>query len=425
MKDIIEVNICKDHTWECATNILSRAGEGGTTQFQLKLADGKMSNYSVHLDFEMPNGNTYRSDEVSVENNVAIYDVPVYLLTESGELKVQLILEKPTGEIWRSLVKRYFVLDSIFGIDEIPNIPVGKFELTDTKEYDVKQYAVAQVKDENLVPNKILTGTTILGVEGTHNCDGEFNLQEKNSTVEKNGTHSFNCDPEYDGLSKINVTVDVKPNLQEGTFEITKNGEYEAEPEIGYDGLSKAKLKVNVTPNLQEKTATANGNITADEGYDGLSGVNVQVYPRLQNKKATENGIVYPDKDYDGLSSVEVNVPETIPEGYLLPEGTKEITQNGDHDVSKYARAYVKVFDSQPILQQKVVEITESGETIIQADSNYDGLSKVQITVALQEAIITENGEFIPEEGYAGFSKVTVNVAGEVLEEWDGTIEVV
>ena len=414
MKDTILVNICADHTWECATSVIGRTGEAGTAQFKLNFTKDEMCNCTAYLDFKTPSSKKFRSSKLNIANNVALYDVPAYLLKDSGKLEVQLILEKESGEVWESNPKLYHILDSINGCDEIPNIPVGKFELTDTEEHEIKQYAYAQVKDANLVPNKILTGTTILGVEGTHNCDGEFNLQEKNSTVEENGTHSFNCDPEYDGLSKINVTVDVKPNLQEGTFEITKNGEYEAEPEIGYDGLSKAKLKVNVTPNLQEKTATANGNITADEGYDGLSGVNVQVYPRLQYKKATENGTVYPDKDYDGLSSVEVNVPETIPEGYLLPEGTKEITQNGDHDVSKYARAYVKVFDSQPILQQKVVEITENGETIIQADSNYDALSKVQVIVDVPETssgaeLNIAYGETEPSDT----SKLWVKIANE------------
>lgn len=57
-------------------------------------------------------------------------------------------------------------------------------------------------------------------------------------------------------------------------------------------------------------TPTGTKNITQNGTYDVTQYVsaNVNVQPTLQSKTATENGTVTPDQGYDGLSSVVVNV---------------------------------------------------------------------------------------------------------------------
>ena len=54
-----------------------------------------------------------------------------------------------------------------------------------------------------------------------------------------------------------------------GTKNINQNGTH--------DVTEYASANVNVQPNLQSKTATENGTVTPDQGYDGLSSVVVNV----------------------------------------------------------------------------------------------------------------------------------------------------
>lgn len=153
--------------------------------------------------------------------------------------------------------------------------------------------------------------------------------------------------------------IDGQLILQEKNIAITDNRTTEITADNGYNGLSKVKVNVNVQPTLQEKgviiTDNSTTEITADSNYDGLTKVNVEVnvQPILQEKSVAirENGTteVIVDNDYDGLA--RVNIETSV----------------------------------QPTLQEKNITVTENGITEVIADQGYDGLSKVNIEANIQD----------------------------------------
>ena len=110
--------------------------------------------------------------------------------------------------------------------------------------------------------------------------------------------------------------------LQEKSVEYTQNNDYQVLPDEGFDGMSKVNVSVNVAvPTIQNsKTVniTANGTktISPDNGYDVVEQVvvNTNVQPKLQEKTVDvllDNTAtnIRPDSGFDGMSSVTVNHP--------------------------------------------------------------------------------------------------------------------
>ena len=144
------------------------------------------------------------------------------------------------------------------------------------------------------------------------------------------------------------ATVDVAvPNPSTGSLNISANGTY--------DVTNKAEAVVNV-PN----PSTGSLNINANGTYD-----------------VTEK------------ASAVVNVPNPS-------TGSLTINANGTYDVTEKASAIVSV---SPSLQTKTTTISQNGSQTITPDSNYDGLSSVNLTISVPNPStgsleITENGTY-------------------------------
>lgn len=130
-----------------------------------------------------------------------------------------------------------------------------------------------------------------------------------------------------------------------------------------------------------EEIGNLEGVINSTNNISGKLNKTVEyVEPTTQEKTATptqSQQIITPDEHIFALSKVTINA---IPSEYIIPTGTKEISNNGIYDVKNKEYADVNVT---PNLQEKSVTINNNTTTIVEADSEYQGLSKVNITTSV------------------------------------------
>lgn len=106
--------------------------------------------------------------------------------------------------------------------------------------------------------------------------------------------------------------------------------------------LATGEVLINLTADTVTSETLAEG-VTA-HGADGEPIVGTMksvVEPVIKPLEVTENGTYTAPDGVNGYSPVTVNV--LIPDGYIQPSGTKEIVENGTHDVTAYASVNVNV----------------------------------------------------------------------------------
>lgn len=106
----------------------------------------------------------------------------------------------------------------------------------------------------------------------------------------------------------------------------------------------------------------------------------INVIPQLDTTTVTPakgQQVIQPSNNKIGFSSVTV---EAIPDDYVIPSGTQQITENGTYDVSGKANAVVNVESQAKEEQEKSITITENGSFTVTPDAGKT-LSSVTGTV--------------------------------------------
>lgn len=265
---------------------------------------------------------------------------------------------------------------------------VEGIKLLTAGKYCKKDIKVTPANPENIVAGNIRSGVQILGVTGNYAGEG-VTLQEKtvNPTT---SVQNVTPDANYDGLSKVIVNA-----IQTQTKSATPTKEAQnITPDSGkfLSSVSVAPIPEEYIIPAGEISITQNGSVSV-KNFE-TANVNVAApEPALQEKTVTPTKIVQnitPDTNYDGLSKVTVNA---IPAEYITPAGTLSITTNGTKDVTQYANVNVNVSAPEPTLQEKTVAPGKTDQEIL-PDEGYDGLNKVTVqSVTLDDLSGTDGTE--------------------------------
>ncbi|MBR6640921.1 MAG: BspA family leucine-rich repeat surface protein [Clostridia bacterium] len=120
------------------------------------------------------------------------------------------------------------------------------------------------------------------------------------------------------------------------------------------------------------------GEISTKQSLEGEISNAIKYLEPITQEKSTiptkEEQILKPDDGFTGLSKVTVG---SIPEDYIIPEGSIEITENGNYDVKQKIEAVVNIPE-----KQFGTKVIKSNGVYKASDDNLDGYSEVEVATS-------------------------------------------
>lgn len=176
--------------------------------------------------------------------------------------------------------------------------------------------------------------------------------------------------------------------------------------------------KLNTQTDLIAQIKLALEGKALPEGGGESGGESGSTPPKLQQKSVTPTKSaqeVTPDSGYDGLSKVSVGA---IPEQYIVPSGTLNVSENGTYDVTEKASVSVNVSASgNNELLKKIVSGTEDFSI---AASDIQGVTQIgesflRVNEKLIGIVIPEGVTEIHEYAFHGCTNLTSVVLPQTL----------
>lgn len=131
----------------------------------------------------------------------------------------------------------------------------------------------------------------------------------------------------------------------------------------------------------------------------------------IEPLNVTKNGTYTAPNGVDGYSPVSVNVP--VPDGYIKPSGTLNITKNGSHDVTQYATASVNV----PV-----------GVTVQRVAGSYttDAAGEAYVVLDFKPdlVVLSNNASFEKAAAYSALEMTDTQLMSRSLADIGGTLDI-